>query len=153
VRSDAGQRAARDVETGDLVPDGVVTDVIEAQIQQVDLASVILLDGFPRTIRQAELLEQLRPRAMRLAIELVVLTATLLRRLASRGRQDDTPTVILHRLASYQFETRPLLSWFAARGVLAALDGGDPPDIVSAAARTCLARHGIAPADLPVDGR
>lgn len=92
----------------------------------------ILLDGFPRTVAQAETLDQVRAGAVRVAIQLVVPTVTVLRRLAWRGRPDDRPDVLRVRLAAYLAETRPVLAWFDARGVLQSADGNQPHAAVTA---------------------
>jgi len=97
--------------------------VVAEEMAGLGDASSIVLDGFPRTVAQAETLERLRPGGIRLAIELGVPTLTVLRRLAWRGRTDDRPDVLRARLASYERDTRPLLSWFAARGMLQRADG------------------------------
>jgi adenylate kinase len=111
------------VESGQLVPDDLTIEVVAEQMDRLDDPSGVLLDGFPRTVSQAERLERLRPGAVRLAIEFVVPTLTVLRRLALRGRTDDRPDVLRTRLASYERDTRPLLAWYEARGMLQLVDG------------------------------
>ncbi len=118
-----GEYARGFVESGRLVPDEVVIDVIAEELDRLDEPPGVLLDGFPRTVAQAVALEELRPGGVRLAIELVVPTLILMRRLALRGRTDDRPEVLRTRLASYERETRPLLAWFEARGRLQLIDG------------------------------
>ena len=118
-----GEYARAYVEAGRLVPDEVVIDVVAEELGRLDDPPGVLLDGFPRTVAQAVALEELRPGGVRLAIELVVPTLILMRRLALRGRTDDRPDVLRTRLASYERETRPLLAWFEARGRLQLIDG------------------------------
>ena len=128
-----GEQARGFVDAGRLVPDELVIEVVTEHMGGVGDASSVVLDGFPRTVAQAETLDRLRPGGVRLAIVLVVPTLTVLRRLAWRGRTDDRPEVLRARLASYERDTRPLLSWFAARGMLQRADGNQRHAAVTAA--------------------
>jgi adenylate kinase len=132
-RSLLGKHVRRFVESGQLVPDALVIDVVAEQLDRLDGPSAVLLDGFPRTVAQAEALEDLRRGAVRLAIEFVVPTLTVLRRLALRGRTDDRPDVLRARLASYERDTRPLLAWYETRGMLQLVDGNRRPAAVMSA--------------------
>jgi adenylate kinase len=129
-RSLLGKQVRRFVESGQLVPDDLVIAVVAEQMDRLDDPSGVLLDGFPRTVAQADALEDLRPGAVRLAIEFVVPTLTVLRRLALRGRTDDRPDVLRARLASYERDTRPLLAWYETRGMLQLVDGNRRPAAV-----------------------
>lgn len=122
LRSRLGRRVGGYVDIGALVPDGLVLEVVHEALERHQHADGVLLDGFPRTIDQAEGLGRLR-NEVRVAVALVVPRNALVRRLAERGRADDRPEVVRRRLASYQRETRPLLDWYAARGVLVHVDG------------------------------
>jgi len=132
-RSLLGSQVRRFVESGELVPDDLVIEVVAEQMDHLEDPSGVLLDGFPRTVAQADALEDLRPGAMRLAIEFVVPTLTVLRRLALRGRTDDHPDVLRARLASYERDTRPLLAWYQSRGKLQLVDGNRRPGAVTSA--------------------
>lgn len=120
------------VNSGRLVPDRVAVEVVLDRLDTQPEAPAALLDGFPRTVAQGEALEHLRPGAVELAIALVVPRATLVRRLALRNRDDDHSRALGCRLAAFEQETRPMLAWFAARGLLVEVDG-DQPDAASAA--------------------
>jgi adenylate kinase len=133
-----GSRIRASLETGRLVPDHDMSEVIAAQLAQHRAAPAVLLDGFPRTLGQAQILEQLRPRAVELVILLVVPLATLLQRLSDRSRPDDTdPNVITERLLAYDRDTKPVLDWYANRGLLTHVDATAPPHDVT----TRIARH------------
>ena len=130
------------VEAGRLVPDHVVTEIVSARLDGHDDGSEILLDGSPRTVAQAEALDSQYPGALKLAIELVVPVASILRRLGRRGRVDDRVDVVRRRLVSYARETWPLLGWFAALGLLVHVDGNQSPEVVTSALRDHLVRVG-----------
>ncbi len=138
VRRDTpqGRRAGAYLRSGALVPDGLVLEVVNEALQRHRHAPGILLDGFPRTVGQAHRLTQLES-AVRLAAALVVPPATLLRRLAERGRADDQSEIVHRRLVYYQRDTRPLLEWYAESGLLVHVDGNRAASEVT----TVLARH------------
>jgi len=141
--STLGLRARAFIETGRLVPDDLVVDLVATRLSHHRDGAGIVLDGFPRTVGQAEALEKLSPDGVRLAIELVVPMATVVRRLTNRARCDDRPDVVRHRLASYCRETLPVLRWFAARGLLVCVDGNQAVESVTTALCVHLAEVGI----------
>jgi adenylate kinase len=126
------------LEAGRLVPDHLVFELIGARLAH-PCAPVVLLDGFPRTLGQAETLEQMQPGAVRLAILLTVPLATVLERLASRGRDDDEDDALCERLSSFERDTWPMLAWYDWRGYLVAVDGDQPQADVTIAAEALLA--------------
>jgi adenylate kinase len=132
------------LEAGRLVPDHLVFELIRARLAD-PCAPVVLLDGFPRTLRQAETLEQMQPGAVRLAIFLTVRLATVLERLESRGRDDDEDDALYERLSSFERDTWPMLAWYDGRGCLVAVDGDQPQDDVTIAAEELLASRGGCP--------
>jgi len=133
----------RSMEGGQLVPDHLVTEIVSARLAGHDDGAEILLDGFPRTVAQAEALDALHPGSMKLSIELVVPITSLLRRLGLRGRVDDRLDVVRRRLVSYARDTWPLLKWLAGRGLLVHVDGNRSPEAVTLALRDQLARVGM----------
>ena len=118
---------ARDfMDRGDLVPDGLMTRIVEERLLQKDCAAGFVLDGFPRTIAQAEALEAvLRDRGdgIDAVASLRVEEEELVRRMAGRGRDDDSEAVIRNRLEVYRRETEPLVRYFRERGKLIEIDG------------------------------
>jgi adenylate kinase len=134
-----GKRVAGALASGDLVPD---EDMIELLMEPLTTASKeggYILDGFPRNLSQAHrAFEMARDLGMTvnavLALEAPndVLRERLLGRGASSGRADDTTDVIDHRLEVYGAETRPLLDYYAGRGVLRRIDATPDPDEVFA---------------------
>ncbi len=121
---------------GALVPDEVVIGLIEERTRQSDCASGFLLDGFPRTVPQAQALDDLLKRKhikLDAAIELRVNESALLQRVETRVaemrargeevRIDDTPEVLTKRLASYRSLTEPLIHYYSERRKLLTVDG------------------------------
>jgi adenylate kinase len=129
-----GQKIKSYVDNGDLVPDGVVMDMLRKPVVAAAKAGGYVLDGFPRTVEQAK---ASFPTAHALGIEvqaavhLDVPREELVRRLLSRQRgSDDTKEVIEHRLHVYLERTVPLLEYYADREWMFAVDGANPRDAV-----------------------
>ena len=119
--------AAKDfMEHGQLVPDAVVLAMVTKRLESPDCRIGCLLDGFPRTLPQAEMLDELlERRAMTVdgVIELAVPREELIRRMLARKRADDNPEVFSKRIASFENQTAPLLDYYSRRGKLASVDG------------------------------
>lgn len=141
-----GLRAKSIMDRGELVPDDVVVAIIAERIDQPDAKRGFVLDGFPRTVPQAEALERLlAERGIKLdaVIELKVDEGILLRRIekrvaemVARGekvRADDNPEVLKGRLAAYRAQTAPLAGHYAGKGMLKSVDGMAPIDEVAGA--------------------
>jgi adenylate kinase len=139
-----GERAARFVESGRLVPDDVVVEAMTAALARCARSPGVLLDGFPRTSSQAALLDELGLGTVRLAVALVVPRTVLLDRLRSRGRADDRVDIVRTRLLAYEVETRPLLDYYVRRGILVHVDGNRAAADVTGALTTQLATCGMA---------
>jgi adenylate kinase len=122
------------VDRGDLVPDGVVMDMLRKPVVAAAEAGGYVLDGFPRTVAQAETafaVARTLGAQVQAAIHLDVAREELVRRLLSRGRgSDDTEAVIEHRLQVYLDNTVPLLEYYAGREWMFAVDGAQPPQAV-----------------------
>jgi adenylate kinase len=139
-----GLRAKSIMERGELVPDDVVVAIIADRIDQHDAKRGFVLDGFPRTVPQAEALDRLlAERGLKLdaVIELKVDEGILLQRIekriadmTARGekiRSDDNPEVLKGRLFAYREQTAPLVGYYASKGLLERVDGMAAVDDVS----------------------
>ena len=155
--SPVGLRAKSIMDRGELVPDDVVVAIIAERIDQPDAARGFVLDGFPRTVPQAEALERLlTERGLKLdaVIELKVDEGILLRRIekrvaemvarGERVRADDNPEVLKGRLAAYRAQTAPVAGHYAAKGMLKSVDGMASIEAVAAAIDGHLAPAGPA---------
>jgi len=140
----AGKRIKAIVDKGGLVPDETVVGIIAERIAEPDAKAGFILDGFPRTVPQAEALDTLlasKNGGLDIVIELEVDDAALLERIAKRAsetrasggavRADDNPEAFKVRLAAYHAQTAPVAEYYAKKGLLTAIDGMAPPDIVA----------------------
>jgi adenylate kinase len=154
-----GLKAKDIMARGALVPDEVVVAIVADRIVQPDAKHGFILDGFPRTVPQAEALDRmLDDKAMRLdgVVALEVDPDILVRRIASRVaemkargeplRPDDNPEVLKQRLAAYQAQTAPLVDYYRNKGALRAVDGMVSIADVSAAIGRALADTAFRPA-------
>ena len=125
AKTEVGQKADQYMSAGELVPDDIIVAIIEERLQESDCQGY-LLDGFPRTIAQAEALDAMlaaKTTPLDVVLELKVPEEELLQRLAGRGRADDTPEVIRQRLVAYRKQTEPLLEYYQKRNLLKSIDG------------------------------
>ncbi len=125
--------AAEFIDTGRLVPDPVVVEVVGQRLQRPDCARGCLFDGFPRTLGQAESLDEYladRDTPLDLVLALDVPENILIERLMGRGRGDDNLDAIQTRFNDYQTITRPLLDYYERRGLLHEIDGTGTPEKV-----------------------
>jgi adenylate kinase len=126
ARTPAGVEAARFMEQGQLVPDPLILGMINRRLSEPDCRDGCLLDGFPRTLPQAETLDDLlERRAMSVdgVIELAVPRDELVCRMLARKRADDDPAIFAKRITSFEVQTAPLLDYYARQGKLASIDG------------------------------
>jgi adenylate kinase len=133
-----GRTAQGYMERGDLVPDEVVLDMLRKPVTEAVAAGGYVLDGFPRTVEQAEAAYEVAKDlgvAVQVAVHLAVDPAALVERLVARGeesgRSDDTPEVIRHRIDIYEERTQPLLDYYAERERLVNVNGDRPIDEVT----------------------
>jgi adenylate kinase len=142
AKTPLGLKAAEYMSQGALVPDALIIDLIAERLKQPDADGGYLLDGFPRTIAQAEALDAMLAKAgtpLDAVLELNVPEDELFRRLAGRGRADDNPEVIRQRLVAYRNQTAPLLEYYATRGLLRTIDGLGTVDEIFDRTKTALA--------------
>jgi adenylate kinase len=132
--TDVGRRAAEYMDRGELVPDDVIVAVVRDAIAGLD-GRPILLDGFPRTVAQADALERALGddgRELTAAVLIDVPDDVVVERISGRaqGREDDRPETVRERLRVYHSETEPLVDYYASRGLLRRVDGVRDPDAV-----------------------
>ena len=126
-----GKQAQKFMSAGELVPDEVVIGIVKERLSQTDVQSKgYLLDGFPRTIAQADSLKEILAQMgqeLHSALSLFVPDEDLIERLLNRakeqGRIDDTYDVIKNRIATYNEKTRPLLDYYRKQNILHEIDG------------------------------
>ena len=113
-----GVEAKRFIDAGDLVPDQVTVDMVSDRLDKPDTAVGFILDGFPRTVSQAESLAGLlhdNEAELDAVVELTLPDDTVVKRLLGRGRSDDTEEVIRRRQQVYRDDTAPLLDFYRSR--------------------------------------
>jgi adenylate kinase len=113
-----GVEAKRFIDAGDLVPDQVTVDMVSDRLDKPDTAAGFILDGFPRTVSQAEALAGLlqdHDAKLDAVVELTLPDDTVVKRLLGRGRSDDTEEVIRRRQQVYRDDTAPLLDFYRSR--------------------------------------
>jgi adenylate kinase len=138
--TEIGRRAEEYVGRGDLVPDELVLEMLQAPLLEAAARGGYVLDGFPRTLRQAEeaheVARQVSGIELQAVIHLEVSPAELRRRLIARaqaeGRVDDTAATIDHRIQVYDSETKPMLDFYARRSLVVDIDGEQPIEKVYA---------------------
>jgi adenylate kinase len=136
AKTPVGLQAKAVMDAGELVSDAIVNAIVAERIDQKDCAKGFILDGYPRTLVQADAVEKmLRDRGQKLdvVIELVVDDKALVGRIAKRAedarkagqpvRKDDDPAVFPERLREYYKKTAPLTGYYYAKGLLIGVDG------------------------------
>jgi adenylate kinase len=124
--TELGERVRSILDDGDLVPDEVTIEVVRARLGQDDTARGFVLDGFPRTLAQAEALDRVLTEIDRgelcVVLDFQVSDEIALQRLLGRagveGRSDDAPNLVKHRLDLYHEKGEPLVEYYRARGLL-----------------------------------
>lgn len=134
--TEVGKRAKAVMDAGELVSDAIVNAIVAERIGQPDCAGGFILDGYPRTLAQADAVQSmLDERGLKLdaVIEMVVDDKALIERIARRAeetraagkpvRKDDEPAVVPERLREYYKKTAPLVGYYYAKGMLTSIDG------------------------------
>ena len=163
--TEVGLKAKSYIEAGNLVPDEVLVEMIKQRLAEADCVNGYLLDGFPRTVKQAEALKGIS--APDKVVEVAVPDEKLLARLTGRRvctkcaatlhisalngatkcpncggeliqRKDDTPETIQNRLNVYHSQTAPLIDFYSKEGTLVVIDGDDKIENVTNAILTAL---------------
>ena len=171
VGTPMGQAAAAAMDAGRLVGDDVMIGIVGDRLDQPDTSSGFVLDGFPRTVKQATALDQIMEgRGPLVVIDIVVPEDVLLRRLAARricgscgvnapiewttscqncggqlvSRTDDSDGIVAGRLKVYHRETKPIVEFYAERPTFRTIDGNQPPDVVTTAMDAAIREASVA---------
>jgi len=144
AETDVGLRAKAVMDAGELVSDDIVNAIVSERIDAPDCANGFILDGYPRTLAQADAVEAIlkaKGIGLDIAIELVVDDKALVGRIVKRAgdaeaagqpvRKDDNPVVFEERLREYYKKTAPLIGYYHAKGLLKGVDGMDDVDAVT----------------------
>lgn len=150
--TEVGMKAKAIMDAGGLVSDAIVNQIVSERIGEPDCAKGFVLDGYPRTLAQADSVEAMlaeRGTPLDVVIELVVDDKILVSRIAKRAadaqaagqpvRKDDNPDVFEERLRAYYKSTAPLIGYYHAKGLLRGVDGMAPIDDVTLAIEKLIA--------------
>jgi adenylate kinase len=140
--TELGRRASEYMDRGDLVPDELIVAALEQALGELD-GKPVALDGFPRTVAQADALAGALAAHDRELTDVVLIDVpddVVAERISGRaqGRKDDDPETVRERLRVYHGETEPLVQYYDARGLLRRVDGAGDVDAVSAGIRAAL---------------
>ena len=156
AQTEIGKRAKAVMDAGELVSDEIVNAIVAERIGQPDCANGFILDGYPRTLQQADAVGTLlEERGLKLdsVIELIVDDKALVGRIVKRAkdaeaaglpvRKDDNPEVFEERLREYYKKTAPLTGYYYAKNMLHSIDGMADMDAVTARIEEILAQSGV----------
>jgi len=134
-KSPLGEQVEHVMASGRLVDDGLMAEVVSERLDRPDARRGFLLDGYPRTLPQAETLDRLlarRGERLEAVVYLDVPEEVLVRRAAERRRADDREEVVRERLEVYRRQTEPLVAHYRERGLLRPIDGDRPVGEITA---------------------
>lgn len=137
----AGKTANEFMSAGKLVPDEIVVKIIEDRLAKSDCANGFLMDGFPRSIVQAKVLDEMLNRTNKKIDHVVFLDVKeeeLVTRLKGRGRSDDTEETVRARLQVYRQNTEPLVEYYKSLSLLRHVDGAGDLDSIASRIANCL---------------
>ncbi len=140
-KTELGLKAKTAMDAGELVSDDIVVGMIRERLDQPDTAKGFILDGFPRSLHQAEALDELLERLGRPlqgVIHLKVDNEEIVQRLMDRGRADDNEDTIRNRLKVFEDQTQPLVEFYDNKGLLSAVAGVGDIDEIYARIRSAL---------------
>ena len=133
--SNVGARAREIIDRGELISDDIIVKIVDARMDESDCVKGVILDGFPRTVAQAEALDEMlaaKGRSLDHVIEIEVDESALFKRIANRAserrrtgtaRSDDNAETLRRRLAVYHENSAPLLPYYRAKCLLRSVDG------------------------------
>jgi adenylate kinase len=135
--TELGLKAKSLTDRGELVPDDIMTDMIEERLSRPDVANGFILDGYPRNLSQAKSLDSMLERLgqpANEAIQIDVDPEQIFKRLAGRAtkehRSDDTEEVVRNRMRVYHEQTAPVIDYYEGRGMLTHVLGDGPVEVV-----------------------
>ncbi|MDA0997744.1 MAG: adenylate kinase [Proteobacteria bacterium] len=140
ANTDLGRKAMTVLDRGDLVSDDIVIGIIADRIGQPDCAKGFILDGFPRTVAQAEALDAMlaeKGLSLKYVVSIEVDEKVLFDRIENRAREtggarsDDNAETLRKRLGVYREQTAPIIPYYRKRGILVTVDGMQSVDEVS----------------------
>ena len=144
-QSALGRLVASYIDGGRLAPDYLVMRIVTKRLAEPDCAGGVLFDGFPRTINQAQMLDEFletKKSNLNLVLNLRVnqeeLVSRLLKRAEIENRADDSAETISARLRVFVTQTAPLLDYYKSHGIVRQIDGMRSPDEVFAQIRSCV---------------
>ena len=137
--TELGKQAKAFMDRGEYVPDSLTNELVRDRLSNADATDGFLLDGYPRTADQVQELDDILAEKNQQLDAVIMITADvdevvrrLLNRAIEQGRADDTEDVIRHRLDVYEEQTAPLISVYAARGLVITVDGlGEVADVTN----------------------
>jgi adenylate kinase len=140
--TELGRRASQYMDRGELVPDELIIEIVRDAIASLDDKPVVI-DGFPRTVAQADALAgvlKARSRELTAVVLVDVPDDVVVKRISGRhqGREDDRPETVRERLRVYHRQTEPLIAYYSDRRLLRRVDGARDADAVQAGVRAAL---------------
>ena len=145
--TELGMKAKQIMDAGQLVSDEIMVGMISERMAEDDCANGVILDGFPRTVAQAEALDAMfdgrgvsLDKVIEIQVDELALFARIEKRAAETGaaRSDDNADVLAQRLKVYHTNTAPVLPYYREKGLLMSVDGMQAVEKVSEAIRQCL---------------
>lgn len=153
AETEVGLKAKAVMDAGELVSDAIVNAIVSERIDAPDCAKGFILDGYPRTLAQADAVDEMlksKGQALDIVIELVVDDSAMVGRILKRAeeakaagqpvRKDDNAAVYDERLREYYKKTAPLIGYYHAKGLLTHVDGMKPIDEVTEQIEALLTR-------------
>jgi adenylate kinase len=135
--TELGLKAKTIIDKGELVPDEIMSDMIEERLSRDDVANGFILDGYPRNLAQAQSLDEMLGRLGQpadIAIQIDVDPEQIIKRLAGRakqeGRADDSEEVVRNRMRIYHEKTAPVIDYYAGRGILTHVLGDGSIEVI-----------------------
>ena len=138
-----GREVKNIIDSGQLVSDDIIIRMIDARMDHPDCLKGVILDGFPRTVAQAEALDKMLTRKQQKVASVLLMEVdeqelyhrieTRAREAQGAARQDDTPETLKKRIKTYLDQTKPILPFYQSRDVLHRINGMAPVDDVTAA--------------------
>ena len=126
-----GRTVKKLLDQGKFAPTPLTIKIVKQRLEKPDAQKGYIFDGFPRSVEQAEMMAD-QGIEYDYVVNLVISEEEIIKRLTARGREDDTPEIIKKRLATYEKETRPLLTYYKSEIINIKAEGGKPEDIAKA---------------------